>query len=571
MPAMDFSVFMIIVNKSPFKINDICLKLISMKNILKILVLSSISLALSSCLKDAKELGDKISKINGAKWDPDIALPLVNTTLTLEDVIKTTNSTFIKKDADGGIMIAYHGELFSQSAEEFVEIDNQSFLKELTLSPSQQTYLNNNGSISLQFVDFMNYNTGNVEIDSMLLKVCNNQLRAQSTFQHDLEITFTLPHVTRNGIPFSKTLKSDYTGSLIDVSDNANLSGYMFDMSKGSQGHNQIQVDMDLKITKRGGNPISPTDKVTATMFMFYNEFKILYGYVGEESFLSDIDTFKFDALDKLKGGNFTLEDPRFKLFIYNSLGVPIKADVLALKSYNESSGATDLTGVPNPIPIPVPSLSQVGKVLVDSIVLNKSTSNIASIINSRPSGFIYGFNVASNPGGRTIRNFVMDTSRISFEIDIEVPLHGTATDITLDEIQDADFNLGEEVDYLEEVLVRLAITNGFPLGVDVQVYLLDSAEKTLDSVFTNTTQFLPAAPVSMTTGRVTQPVKNVIDIVFSEDRIRKLNDTKKVRIRGVLNTTKAGGTPVPVKIYSDYGLGVKLGVQAKIKFNQKF
>lgn len=542
-----------------------------MKYFLKWLCLLCIPVVLTSCLKDARELGEKISKVNGAKWDPDIALPLVNTTLTLEDVIKTTNSSFIKTEPDGGIMIAYRGELFSQSAEQFVDIDNQSFSVDLTLSPSQQTYFNNNGSISLQFVDFMNYNTGNIEIDSMLLKVCNNQLRVRSTFQHDLEITFTLPYVIKNGIPFSRTLKSDYTGTLIDVSDNINLSGYMFDMSKGSLGHNQVQVNMDLKITKRNGNPVLSSDKVTASMFMFYNEFKILYGYIGQESFLSDIDTLKFDALDKLSGGSFTLEDPRFKLFIYNSLGMPIKADVLALKSYKEGGGTTDLTGVPNPIPIPVPTYNQVGQVLVDSVVLNKNTSNIATLINNLPSGIVYGFNVTSNPGGKSIRNFVMDTSRITFEIDVEVPLHGTATNITLDETQDVDFNLGEEVDYLEEVLVRLAINNGFPLGVDVQVYLLDSSGNTLDSVFSNTTQFLPAAPVSLTTGRVTNSVKNVVDIVFSQERIRHLNDTRKVRIRGVLNTSRSGGSPVPVKIYNDYGIGVKMGVQAKINFNQKF
>lgn len=562
---------MIIFNNFESKISDICLKRMSKRNLYKILVLAGITLSLTSCLKDAKELGDKISKINGVKWDPDIALPLVNTTLTLDDVIKSTKSTYIKTESDGGIMIAYRGELFSQSAEEFVEIDNQSFSKELTLSPSQQTYLSNNGSISLQFVDFMNYNTGNIEIDSVLLKVCNSQLRVQSTFQHDLEIKFTLPHVKRNGIPFTKTLQSDYTGTLIDVSDNVNLSGYMFDMSKGGLGHNQVQVDMELKITKRGSNPIQSTDKVTASMFMLYNKFKIMYGYIGQESFMSDVDTLKFDALDKLSGGSFTLEDPRFKLFIYNSMGVPIQADVSALKSYNEKTGSTNLTGVPNPIPIPVPNYNEVGKVLVDSIVLNKNTSNIATIINSRPSGFIYGFNVTANPAGSSVRNFVMDTSRITFEVDVEVPLHGTASDITLDEIQDADFNLGEEVDFLEEVLVRLAINNGFPLGVDVQVYLLDSSGKTLDSVFTNSTQFLPAAPVNVATGRVTNSVKNVVDIVFKEERIKKLNETTQVRIKGILNTSRSGGIPVPVKLYTDYGIGVKLGVQAKIKFNQKF
>ena len=33
----------------------------------------------SGCVKDIKELTEKIEKTNGAVWDPEIAIPLVNT------------------------------------------------------------------------------------------------------------------------------------------------------------------------------------------------------------------------------------------------------------------------------------------------------------------------------------------------------------------------------------------------------------------------------------------------------------------------------------------------------------
>lgn len=540
------------------------------RKIVGVCVLFLLVFGAGSCMKDVDEFIDKVNRTNGAIWDPELAIPLINTRLTLDDVIEQTNSAYIRKDQDNLLMLAYKGEIFSQSAEEFVEIDNQTFESILTLSPSQQAFLVSNGSIELQFVDFMDYNINSMEIDSMWLKVCSNQLRVRSSFQHDLEFSFVLPDVTKDGIAFKKTFVQNYNGSAIDVSDNANMSGYRFDMSTGLKSHSQVRVDMNLKITYKPGNPVLPTDQVTANMFMFYNEFSKLYGYVGKENFLSDIDSFNFDVLEKMKSGGFSLEDPRFKLIIHNSLGIPIEAKVLELKGSGDA-GTIPLTGVPNPLPIPVPTMSQIGLMVSDSVVLNKQTSNIATILNNRPKRFIYGFDVTCNPKGETIRNFILDTSKITFEIDVEIPLHGSMTDITLDETMDMDFDLGEDIEFLERVDVRLVLDNGFPMGADVQVYLMDTAEVILDSMLVNASSFIPAAMVDASTGKVVSGSKSITDITYSKARIDILDRTKKIRVKALLNTSKVGGIAVPVKIYSDYGMGVKLGIQAKVKFNETF
>jgi hypothetical protein len=116
-----------------------------------------------------------------------------------------------------------------------------------------------------------------------------------------------------------------------------------------------------------------------------------------------------------------------------------------------------------------------------------------------------------------------------------------------------------------------LVLTNGFPIGIDMQVYMLDSSKKIIDSVLVKGDGFLPAAPVNFATGRVINPAKSIVDVEFKQERIIHLKETTSLRIKGVMNTTKNNGNPSPVKIFADYGLGVKLGIQAKIKFNQKF
>jgi hypothetical protein len=542
-----------------------------MKFYSKILFVGLGFMFLSSCVKDIKELTEKVNKTNGAIWDLEIALPLLNTSLTMSNIIQKLDNSFVKTDPENVVMIAYRGVLFSQMASEFVKIENQSYSKDFTLSPSQQSYLNSNGSINVQFTEFMDYASGDIEIDSMILKVCNNQLRIQSDFEHNVEFTYSFPELTKDAIPLSVKMIGNYNNSPIDVAQSINMAGYKFVMTTGPKTYNQIKMNIDMKITKVGNNPIGSSDKVTATMYMFYNEYKILYGYVGQNNFMISIDTLKLDVLDKLKGGSFTLDDPRFKIFMHNSLGVPVKADILALKGYSPTAGTINLTGVSNPLPIPVPNYTQVGMTLSDSIVLNKNTSNIATLINSRPSQFIYGVDVTANPAGRSVRNFVVDTSKLTIEVDVEIPLNGTASNITLEEEMDIDFNLDEQTEYLEKVLVRLVLTNGFPIGIDMQVYMLDSSKKIMDSVLVKGDGFLPAAPVNFATGRVINPAKSIVDVEFKQERIIHLKETTSLRIKGVMNTTKNNGNPSPVKIFADYGLGVKLGIQAKIKFNQKF
>ena len=87
-----------------------------MKFYSKILFLVLGFLFFSSCVKDIKELAQKVEKTNGAVWDPEIALPLVNTSLTLGDIVEKTDNAYIKTDNENVVIIAYRGELFSQMA-----------------------------------------------------------------------------------------------------------------------------------------------------------------------------------------------------------------------------------------------------------------------------------------------------------------------------------------------------------------------------------------------------------------------------------------------------------------------
>ena len=525
---------------------------------------------LPGCLKDSREIIEKASKVSKVTWDPEIAIPLVKTKMSISDMVEQSTLSFVKTDPDGLVVIAYRGQVFSQSAEEFVELDNQTFTESLTLSPSQQIYFESNGSIQLQFSDFMTFDVGGIEIDSMIMKVCSNQMRFVSNFQHDVEMTFNFPDVTKNGVPFSFKLDGAYTGGAVDKSTNINLSGYNFDMTKGPMGYNQIRVNVDLKLTKKGSNPVLPGNKIDVSVLMYYNEYKLLYGYVGQENFLVSSDSLSLDLLGKVTGGNYTLEDPRLKLIMHNSLGVPIRARIPVLQSYSVKNGAINITGVPNPLPLPIPNYSQVGQVLTDSVVLNKGNSNIATAINNKPEKIVYGFDVTANPAGKTVRNFVMDTSRVTFEVDVEIPLHGSASNMVLEQEQPIEFDLEEDIDMLERVLVRLAVENGFPLEVKMNIYLLDSGKTVLDSLFSGVTSILPSPNVNFATGKVTAPSKNIIDITINKSRLENLRKTKSVLIKAALNTSRNSGNIAPVKIYTEYELGVRIGVQAKIKLDDK-
>ena len=537
-----------------------------------LLLLVSCSLFLTSCLSSIEETFDKIEGVNSVQWDPTFAGPLVKTRLTIADFLDQTSTAFIEVDQDQLIHIVYQGELASLKAKDILSIPAQHFEGDFGLLPFHITQLTNTGSTNLSFSTILNFGPQNVEIDSLVMEACALALNLTSNLQHNVQVEVTLPEIQRSsGQPFSVSVNLPYSGSPAQTELTQNLSNASFDLTKsGDKVYGQLKANFNVTVTEIAGNPISENDKIEFVTDFLYNEYDVLYGFIGENDISPDqSDSIQFDLFrgvdSSLKNLNFRIGDPRIKFRISNSYGIPISARLSEFSTISRTSGKLTATGFPDPLVIPTPSRQEIGQTKVDSFELTKSNSNIADMVSNVPQWMIYNFAAQANPPGTTERNFITYNSELKIETDIDIPLQGSADGFVLNkEIDLVEFtNDLEDIDELDEITLRLFLENDFPVDVDLQVYFQDTMGNTLDSLIEPSQLLLRSATVDAD-GRTISPASYTLDFNVSRTRFNNLREARKGLVRAKLNTYN-GTSPQPeVRFYENYGIAVKLGIQAK-------
>lgn len=525
-----------------------------------------------SCVRDLQKSIDELEKVNRIKFDPEFALPLVNSSLSLADLVKRVNTDLIYEDDNRLLHAVYRGELVTVEAQDFIDLEDQVTQFSLGLSQSQIDNINNSGSTKITLSGLVNYNLFDIELDSMLTKICRSIVQVSSDLQHDLSIDVLFPHIKKAGQAFGVNSTANYQGNLpVSSIISQDLKGYLFDMTKANEPFNQLKIEIEITITKQGNNPLSTSDSIRFKSGFYFNEFETLWGYVGQSDISPTPDTTNISLFSSSDKGTFTVNDPSIKLYIYNSFGIPVEAKVKDLSARIPGQGKVDITGIPSPLPIPVLAAGDRGKTLVDSIVLNSSNSNFKTIINDRPQSFAYDFDVQVNPGGSgSARNFIMDTSKLTFEIDVDVPLDGTAKDFGLEQEQDFSLDIGvDSIELLDYAIFRIALDNSFPMEFAFQVVFLDSAGQALDSLVNEEFLVIKSGVVDAN-GDVIAPGRSVHDFTIDQMRLRNIDGSKKILLKAMVTTPSYQGSQVPVKFYSHHKLDFRMGVQVKAKIDEE-
>lgn len=535
----------------------------SKKGILFFLFSAALISIIPSCVKDNFEF-DKLAK---TEWNPNIAVPLVYSSLTIQDILtRQDKQGVISVGSDNFCTLIYKGNLFSLVASDLVQLPDQTPpTYSASLTPAQIAVLSSSGTVTGSYSQTVTFATGtnSPKIDSMIFKSGSIDVSFSSDFKHSGQILIKIPGAKKNGVMFSKTLPITYSGSVpVIAAATYDLTGYNFNMSNGGN-YNEFVINYDITLTGSGFPP-SITDKVTLSQSLHTMNFDRIFGDIGQLSLSPDKDTVAISIFKNSIGtGTFTLVDPKVKVIISNSYGVPIDATVGQLDGYNPGVTTYPITGSPSPLPILSPNFSQIGQVLTGSYTLNSTNSNIVPVVNNTPKYLIYKINSLSNPSGTTHSNFVLDTSRFKVDMELELPLWGTAKDFAL--IDTIDFKMEQAAsDNVESVLLRTYNSNGFPIDFDVQVYFVDSMYTKLDSLVVPNQLILKSANINLSTGLVTSPTVKTYDATLDQTRLKKLKTTKYMLVKAVANTTNGGS--MNVKIYSNYRLDVKFGLQVHIK-----
>jgi len=529
----------------------------------------TISLFIISCSKLADDLN--FNKIAVPDWNPEFAIPLVNSTFALEDFFNGSGNLFINVNPDNSLSFVYSSnEMYTKRAGDFIQIPDQVFGFQSPFIvpplPSGSSY-----QISLEFPVHVLAGSPDQRLDSLLLKGGVIHIAGQTDLNRDVTgLSIKIPEIvsiaTGEPLVFDASLNNpggQQTSVSYDLS--ASMSNYKFIFSNTASSKNQLTFQCSLLIQGDNNPDQSPYNFTINGTFSDLN-FKILYGYLGSFN-VSLTDSLPISLFNRTIGGGIDLGPGSIDLFINvnNSIGMPVTIGAEYFYAYSRINDPdiVDIyfngAGNPNLFTIDSPDVTQVGESVETH--LDFGSNNFPEAFNIAPDKLYYKFIGVTNPlGDSLIENFVADTSRITMDLSVNIDLFTAISKFIIEDT--VDFKISD-MSKIDNLLFRVNSTNGFPLNAGMQLFFTDGSFHVLDSLITDPDQtIIQGAPVNGPPDyRVTEPEHKTTDVNFTGSRIHNIVDAKKMILRAGLSTTNQQ----LVKIYNNYSLQIQIGTIAGI------
>ena len=484
-----------------------------------------LTLIFSSCnLNDFQD----IDEIN---YEAEFALPLVNTSVTIQDFLdrSTSDLSFLTIEEDGSFTLSYEEEANILQGEELLSSIPGSFPIPV---PSQNT------TVPLSEIE-------DVKISSANFKSGTLQFELSSNLAEDLEVSIRFPGITKNSQPLEIVVDLDYQGSLpVQNNSNAvNLSDYQINTNNG-----------DLEITYEALNDNNQSRTVDVVLGTANNwAFDNIVGDWSQLNYQVDVDTLAIDLYNSNTEGELYFSNPQLNILFNNSFGVPIfvkfkQISVLTIDNQIIPFSADIMNGG---ILVDAPNINQQGQSVMREFTFDKSNSNIDVVFNSKPAQIWYEveLQVAPNSGGG--EGFILDESKIDLQLSFDLPIEGTAKGFVTENIVDIDLG-AEEGDALKEAQLKLITANEIPFDAGLQLFFLDNNGEEVEALFSSTQEVVAANSPAITTFFDLTPA-----------RLDNIRQSKKIKIRTEFSTQDNGNTPVIIR--NNQELEIKLGIRATI------
>lgn len=490
---------------------------------------------------------DELDNLEGVKYDAEYALPLVDTRLSMEDLLDQfeQNATLVV-GTDGLLRFIYRDEVVTQTSDNIFASINKSLPQVI---PITSAYM------ALPFSS-----PNGLQIDRLDLKGGTLAYYFENRNNESVAVKITFPQMTKDGAPlvFQAALPA-YSGSgaapaWTNLVAPANLAGYRIQTLNDS-----VYIQYDA---------LTPTGKkVNLSGFLIQLQnlsFAYAEGYFGNFLYEGSRDTLNIDFFDNWVRGDVYFENPSITFKVENSFGIPTRARVNTLNVITVKNEILPLESpfVTNGIDFPYPSFNEIGQVKTSSFSFTKANSNIDKILGAGPVAIDYDVDAVTNPtNDPNIRGYITDKSYYKINMEVELPLYGRASGFVTRDTIDLDLSSYDEVDNAE---FKLVVDNGIPLEVAIQGYFLNSNNFIVDSLLTSSQTLVTGAPVDAN-GNASGVQQKISYIPFDEARFAKIRDNAtRLWLNATFSTLNNGNTSVRVLNTQDVRirLGAKLGVK---------
>ncbi len=292
-------------------------------------------------------------------------------------------------------------------------------------------------------------------------------------------------------------------------------------------------------------------------------------GYAGRDT-ISTKDSADFSFLNIFKSGSIGLNDVKMTFTVDNGIGVDGQVKINGLTALSKNNGSRALSG------------SVVGKPFVinratdfpltpahSEFLIDKNNSNINELLGILPNKLQYDVEVRTNVNGNNgqYRDFAYLESGLKIGLNAEVPLALIANNLVL--VDTFDFNIGEtntNINGISDGVLNLITENKYPIDATVSILLYDENWVVVDTLTSNTRI---AGGIPDANCIVSQPSKSKVPLFINETRMNKVKLAKHaVATADFSSVSSTNCNGVPLKIYSDYTLGIAFSARFNYKVN---
>ncbi len=492
------------------------------------------------------------------------ALPLLNTNLALSDMITPgSNGGRLVEKADRSYSLFYNTGVQSSSIDEFFPpFPAQSYTKDFSLNLNAPTFSAHPAPITFK-------GTMPLALDALTLyKIACKQgelaISLRSSYQHNITAKAIFTDITdAQGKPLERTFdlmpwQGNYHIELVS------LESYQFRI-KDSQITYSLEIDIE-----GSGKPISSLDEINFQCEIEGVKFSYAEGNFSGIDVPVNADTLSIPLLANAVQGNIAL-NPSLKVSFSNSFGVQVVANLSEVYVEHKSEtfvqlqdkGDTKFFSSQYQIPYPE-NRNEIAK---KTQTVDRTNSNIKEAFAELPRGLAYHFGFSLNSTANDT-SFVTDQSKISIDLETELPLEGRFA-ITLQDTMKVDF--GSISDNLEELRMLIKTENTFPIDAGLQIYFLDKNEETIRDesgepvgLFAGEARLLTAAPIiNSSTGETKAiDVDMPLAATISNGKYKLLENTKSLLISVNLNSMSEQDNYI--KLYAFYNIRFSMAMQVK-------
>ncbi len=511
------------------------------------------------------------------RFSPGVATPIGFIRYQMDELLDSANTTQFSIDDDGFMNLVYRELLESRTASELVKIQpfeyTKSFYSPLPIPFDLSSITDTFSLCESTWIPVTIGIAGDARIDSVI--GASLDLTVDFATQFDLNGKVCVESqdiIDPQGKIFSLCREID------DPTSVYNLADYTLRLTDTPADRSLIEVVYTIKLAASTGI-IQPGDQiVNFTVGLSNIEYDVIYGYFGQFSLDLPPVNIPMDLYNPIYQGSFYFEGAELRLIFSNSFGIPIEMTINEFGIIARNGQFTTITGGTLPAPgVPTvlgyPRLGEEGQTKVDSFILNSGNSNLFTVLETGPSELRLDVDGRINPLG-TEYNFVVDSSEYEVLMELFLPLNGYTDNLVVRDTIDFVFNdfYDRPPEEIKRLILRLNITNGFPLNVKVQAYFFDENNVLLDSLFQDPqdpASFIPAATDTDGDGRVEPIIVEPIEVKLSPQQIDNISSSSYMVVYYTLSTPGAGQNPPEnVQFYMDYFFEIIIGAIAELDVN---